>query len=354
VPLVVALVLSAGVIGGGLYFLLTRGDDGTSPERTVETFLVAVFDGECADAVDLVTESGLADLWLHTSNREEAIDVCQGSPLDASDDDRQATLDSVEETSSDGDQATVTFTTAFDDVTASADFRLVQSGDDDWMINAVQVDSDEAFRGFGVRFLSPEETVEAFVLADVEGDCVASVDLTTEGVWTVNWNASTRQEALAGCEGTSVAEPSDIQADDLQATLDSALLITDDGTEAIVALMVIDRGSIVHLDYRLVMDDAVWKIDDILERLGGFDPDLDPGPDPSLDAGPPAPPPSGDPALDPLAQDCYQGNMDACDALFLRSEIGSPYEDYGFSCGGRLPVSMESCIVAIPSPLPPG
>jgi hypothetical protein len=351
VPLIVALVLSAGVIAGGLYFLLSRDGDGTPTEKTVETFLLAVFDGECGTAVDVVTESGMADVWLHTSSREEAIDVCQESPLDTSDDDRQATLDSVEETTNDGDQATVTFTTAFDDVSAAADFVLVNS-DDDWMIDGLVVNPDEAFRGFGARFLSPEETVQAFVLADVEGDCVTSTNLTTQAAWAVNWNASTPEEALAGCEGTSVAEPSDIPADDLQATLDSALLITEDGNQATVAMTIIDRGDIVDLDYLLIMVDGEWKIDDILEWSGGPGPDSPP--DFGLDAGPPTQPPSGDPEFDQLAQDCYQGNMDACDTLFLRSEFGSQYEDYGLTCGGRLLEPAGSCIVAVPDPLPPG
>lgn len=348
-PLIVALVLSAGVIGGGLYFLSSRGGD-SSPEQTVEAFLVAVFDGECAAAVDEVTESGIADVWLNTSNHEEAIDACQESPLDVSDDDRQATLESVEEAANDGDQATVTFTTAFDDVSAAADFVLVHDGDD-WMIDGLVLDPDEAFRGFGARFLSPEETVQAFLLADAEGDCVTSVDLATQEAWVANWDASAREEALAACEGTLVAEPSDIPADDLQATLDSALLVSEDGNQATVALTIINRGDIVDLDYLLVMVDGEWKIDDILERPGGLGPDSPP--DFGVDAGPPTPPPNGDPELDQFAQDCYQGNMDACDTLFFRSEFGSQYEDYGLTCGGRLREPAGSCIVAVANPLPP-
>jgi hypothetical protein len=42
-----------------------------------------------------------------------------------------------------------------------------------------------------------------------------------------------------------------------------------------------------------------------------------------------------DPALDQLAQGCYAGDMQSCDDLFDRSEIGSTYEAYGDSCAGR-------------------
>jgi hypothetical protein len=53
--------------------------------------------------------------------------------------------------------------------------------------------------------------------------------------------------------------------------------------------------------------------------------------------GPPVRPPSGDAEYDGLAQDCYEGDMQACDDLFLESPSGSDYEDYGNTCGGRLP-----------------
>ena len=42
-----------------------------------------------------------------------------------------------------------------------------------------------------------------------------------------------------------------------------------------------------------------------------------------------------DPELDALAQSCFDGDLVACDHLFLRSPIESPYEEYGDTCGGR-------------------
>jgi hypothetical protein len=60
----------------------------------------------------------------------------------------------------------------------------------------------------------------------------------------------------------------------------------------------------------------------------------------------------GDPGLDAYAQDCYDGDMEACDALFLESEDDSPYKLYGGTCAGRQPVADAStvfCTVAFPS-----
>lgn len=41
--------------------------------------------------------------------------------------------------------------------------------------------------------------------------------------------------------------------------------------------------------------------------------------------------------LDALTQDCSDGSGLACDALYEVSPIGSDYEAYGATCGGRLP-----------------
>src|SRR5688572_24947422 len=54
-------------------------------------------------------------------------------------------------------------------------------------------------------------------------------------------------------------------------------------------------------------------------------------------ATPPEPPDDlgADPELDALAQSCFDGDMLACDELFLRAPVGSDYEAYGDTCGGR-------------------
>ena len=61
-----------------------------------------------------------------------------------------------------------------------------------------------------------------------------------------------------------------------------------------------------------------------------------------------------DPALNTLAQDCFNGEMQSCDDLFLQSELGSPYHEYGDTCAGRQrPGTYTYCTAAFPAaPLP--
>lgn len=42
-----------------------------------------------------------------------------------------------------------------------------------------------------------------------------------------------------------------------------------------------------------------------------------------------------DPDLDALADACFEGDLVACDVLYLQSPTDSPYEEYGDTCGGR-------------------
>ena len=61
-------------------------------------------------------------------------------------------------------------------------------------------------------------------------------------------------------------------------------------------------------------------------------------------------PPTGlgdDPDLDALAESCFEGELLDCDHLFLQAPTGSPYEDYGDTCGGRQPAGTEEwCALA--------
>jgi hypothetical protein len=51
-----------------------------------------------------------------------------------------------------------------------------------------------------------------------------------------------------------------------------------------------------------------------------------------------------DPVLDLLVEQCRRGNNQACDELHATSPIGSDYEAYGRTCGGRAPAGAEpSC-----------
>jgi hypothetical protein len=75
----------------------------------------------------------------------------------------------------------------------------------------------------------------------------------------------------------------------------------------------------------------------------------------SDEGGPPAEPPSdgGDATLGGYADSCYQGDMQACDDLFMESDSGSELEDYGDTCGRRFDVSHGFCVNALPNPEPP-
>lgn len=55
-----------------------------------------------------------------------------------------------------------------------------------------------------------------------------------------------------------------------------------------------------------------------------------------------------DPVLDLLVEQCRRGNNQACDELYRTSPIGSDYEAYGRSCGGRAPEGADpSCFDAL-------
>ena len=43
-----------------------------------------------------------------------------------------------------------------------------------------------------------------------------------------------------------------------------------------------------------------------------------------------------DPVLDGYAQQCFDGDLQSCDDLYIESPPLSDYEEYGLSCGGRV------------------
>jgi hypothetical protein len=56
-------------------------------------------------------------------------------------------------------------------------------------------------------------------------------------------------------------------------------------------------------------------------------------------------PPEGlgdDPALDEYARNCHDGEMQACDDLYLESPPLSAYEEYGDTCAGRQPQGTDA------------
>ena len=54
-----------------------------------------------------------------------------------------------------------------------------------------------------------------------------------------------------------------------------------------------------------------------------------------------------DPVMDEYAQQCYAGDMEACDDLFRESPIDSAYESYGGTCAGRQPVAVSDQIYCV-------
>jgi hypothetical protein len=83
-------------------------------------------------------------------------------------------------------------------------------------------------------------------------------------------------------------------------------------------------------------------------------PDIPDGGTGLAEDGPPtAPPSSDDSVMTGLANDCYNGDMQACDDLFMQSPADSELEDYGDTCGHRFPTSQGFCATALPDPQPP-
>lgn len=70
--------------------------------------------------------------------------------------------------------------------------------------------------------------------------------------------------------------------------------------------------------------------------------------DDDLEAGEPDDPPSiDDPELEALAEDCHDGDGEACDTLFFQADVDSPEEEYGNTCGGRFDESPGLCATAL-------
>ncbi len=67
-----------------------------------------------------------------------------------------------------------------------------------------------------------------------------------------------------------------------------------------------------------------------------------------------------DPELDTLAQACFEGDLLACDTLFLRSDVGGDLEAYSQTCGGRIerqngaPACADRFDAVAPAPEAPG
>jgi len=54
-----------------------------------------------------------------------------------------------------------------------------------------------------------------------------------------------------------------------------------------------------------------------------------------------------DATFDGYAQDCFDGDMQACDDLWEQSPVGSPYEAYGGTCAGRQPEASSDTVFCV-------
>jgi serine/threonine-protein kinase PknK len=54
--------------------------------------------------------------------------------------------------------------------------------------------------------------------------------------------------------------------------------------------------------------------------------------------------------LNRLAEDCFDGDISACDDLYSQSPAASDYEDYGSTCAGRAGPQLGSCSDLFPDP----
>jgi hypothetical protein len=58
-----------------------------------------------------------------------------------------------------------------------------------------------------------------------------------------------------------------------------------------------------------------------------------------------------DERFDRLADECFEGDPSSCDDLFRESDLGSEYEEYGNTCGGRTDEGQNGgCTAIYPDP----
>jgi hypothetical protein len=135
----------------------------------------------------------------------------------------------------------------------------------------------------------------------------------------------------------------------------------------VIVLVVVGLVAILGGGYALTRDDDGGTPSDPpeLDEAAGLDDLPDAGtsePDPAAETGetgPPIPPPGTVPQLDDLAQGCYEGSMEDCEALSFEAvtiqfdnEAAIDYTIYGDTCGGRREdaASPVSCVERVPDP----
>ena len=174
---------------------------------------------------------------------------------------------------------------------------------------------------------------------------------------TAQSDAETRADAAEGraSDAESARDEAQARADEAEAARDEAVASEADYADSVADFLAFSTASglsVDDADAKCIADavvDAVGPrtLDLLLEGTGELGDELfaaaetcgvDPGAFESLDE-PSALEPGtryGDnPVLDELYDACEAGDGAACDQLYEQSEIGSEYETFGFTCGGR-------------------
>jgi hypothetical protein len=115
---------------------------------------------------------------------------------------------------------------------------------------------------------------------------------------------------VAGLFRASAGDIGETMADRIGASVEEAIV---EGTRAATAESLEDMGAFEE---------------DLLYPGGSLGPEQFPPVAPE-DLGP-------DPVLDGYAQECFGGDLQACDDLMVESPPMSDYEEYAFTCGGRV------------------
>ena len=252
---------------------------------------------------------------------------------------------------------------AFED----ADIEALSLGDQECIISAVAADPDLA-----AAALADEEPsdAEALALTSIMLECAPDLvrDLMSDGDPTGDeFLDSLSDEEVACIVDELVADPSvlsdavnggdgvdmglallgcapDVVAESMAAELgvsvdQAACLLEEDG--ALMELMLAEGEFSDDESLQLLDDMFTAFVDcgiDMSEMIGDIDVDTSLGDD------------SGDPFdLTQFRADCAAGDMEACDALFFQSEVGSDDEDFGASCGGTADGSTAGMCSYLPA-----
>lgn len=186
----------------------------------------------------------------------------------------------------------------------------------------------------------PASVARRYFEAALDGDCGALMGMVEPGDKTEDELRSDCESELGGGIGAQIPED---QADTIPTEVVSAEATSENEDDAIVTIEYRTRGGDTDtVDFRLVRVDGKWLVD-VGNSLDGGSGDLD-VPDvpdvsdlPDVPDLPDAPDSGGSADLQDLADACGEGDMEACDDLWVNTDVGSDLEAFAETCGGRDP-----------------